>query len=290
MVPLIFTLPGNEFLAESITANINGEKGDFVLHQFPDGETFVRVLSNVKGKDVFIICTLHLPNNKLLPVLFLCNLLRDLKVKSICLIAPYLAYMRQDMEFNPGEAVTSNYFAKLISSLVDRLITVDPHLHRRVSMKEIYSIPCDVIHSAGIISDWIKNNIPKALLIGPDSESEQWVSEVAKNACAPFIVLHKIRHGDKEVEVSFPQVELYKNFTPVLVDDIISTARTMIETAKHLNIAGIKPPICIGVHAVFAGNAYQELMKSGVKNVVTCNTIPHKSNGIDISGLLNAVI
>ena len=79
----------------------------------------------------------------------------------------------------------------------------------------------------------------------------------------------------------------YKNHTPVLVDDIISTARTMIETVGHLKKAGMKAPVCIGVHAVFAGNAYQDLKKAGAK-VVTCNTIPHESNGIDLSSILAA--
>ena len=286
MKPIIFSLPGNESLAGSITAGIKGEKGDFEIRQFPDGETYVRVLSNVDDKKVIIICTLHQPDAKLLPLLFLCGLLRDLKVKSICLVAPYLAYMRQDKQFNPGEAVTSQYFAKLLSSLVDRLITIDPHLHRRVSMKEIYSIPCEVLHAAELISEWIKNNIPDAILIGPDSESEQWVSEVAKNAEVPFMVLQKIRRGDRDVDVSIPQVEKYKNNIPVLVDDIISTARTMIETVLHLKNAGMKPPVCIGVHAVFSGNAFEELKKSGISKIITCNTIPHSSNGIDIAALI----
>ena len=123
-------------------------------------------------------------------------------------------------------------------------------------------------------------------MVGPDSESEQWVSEVAKNAEAPFLVLEKIRHGDNDVEVSVPDVQNYKNHIPVLVDDIISTARTMIETVEHLKRAEMKPPVCIGVHAVFSGNAYQELIDSGTANIVTCNTIPHESNKIDISDLL----
>lgn len=290
MEPIIFSLPGNESLAKSIAAGIKGEKGNFEIRQFPDNETYVRVLSDVNKRDVVIVCTLHQPDAKLLPLFFLCNLLRDQNVRSICLIAPYLAYMRQDKQFNPGEAVTSEYFAKLLSSMVDNLITIDPHLHRRVSMKEIYSIPCEVLHAAMLISEWIKTNIPNALLIGPDSESEQWVSEVAKNAGAPFMVLQKIRHGDRDVEVSVPGIDKYKNHTPVLVDDIISTARTMIETVGHLKRAGAKDPVCIGVHAVFAGNSYEDLKRSGVSRIVTCNTIAHESNAIDISKLVGSVI
>src|SRR5208282_2354296 len=129
------------------------------------------------------------------------------------------------------------------------MITIDPHLHRRSSLAEIYSIPTKVAHAANHISAWIKSNIDKPVLIGPDAESEQWVADVANKAGAHFTVLKKIRHGDNDVEVSVPQVDEYKTYTPVLVDDIISTGRTMIETINHLKKAGMKAPVCIGVHA-----------------------------------------
>jgi ribose-phosphate pyrophosphokinase len=283
MKSIIFTLPGNETLGETITTGLNAEKGNYNLHRFPDGESYVRIESTVENKNAIVICTLHEPDDKLLQLFFLCKLLKELKAKRVILVAPYLAYMRQDKRFNPGEAVTSTYFASLISSFTDELITIDPHLHRRNSLSEIYSIPSQVLHATDHISDWIKNNIAKPVLIGPDSESEQWVSDVAKKANAPYIVLEKIRNGDRDVEVSVPHVETYKDYTPVLVDDIISTARTMIETVNHLKSSGMKPAVCIGVHAVFANNAYQELIKAGASSIITCNTIQHESNRIDLS-------
>lgn len=286
MEPIIFSMPGNELLSESILIGLKGERGNFTERQFPDGETYMRILSEVNGRDTIVVCTLNEPNGKILPLLFICKLLKDLNARSICLVIPYLAYMRQDKQFNAGEAITSDYFAKLISSFADRIITIDPHLHRRSSMNEIYTIPCNVLHSAKLISSWIKNNISKPLLIGPDSESEQWVSEVAKAADAPFIVLQKIRRGDNDVEVSVPQTEKYKDHTPVLVDDIISTANTMIETIGHLKKAKMKPVVCIGVHGVFANSAYENLIKSGAESVITCNTISHSSNKIDVSEMI----
>jgi ribose-phosphate pyrophosphokinase len=290
MKSIIFTLPGNETLGETITTGLNAEKGNYNLHRFPDGESYVRIESTVENKNAIVICTLHEPDDKLLQLFFLCKLLKELKAKRIILVAPYLAYMRQDKRFNPGEAVTSTYFAALISSFTDELITIDPHLHRRNSLSEIYSIPSQVLHAADHISDWIKNNIAKPVLVGPDSESEQWVSDVAKKANAPYIVLEKIRNGDRDVEVSVPHVETYKDYTPVLVDDIISTARTMIETVNHLKSAGMKSAVCIGVHAVFANNAYQELMKAGASSIITCNTIQHESNRIDLSDMIISVL
>lgn len=122
-------------------------------------------------------------------------------------------------------------------------------------------------------------------------ESKQWVSEVAKDAGAPYTVLVKSRLGDKNVKVSVPNLHKYlKDYTPVIVDDIISTAATMIKTIEHLKEEGAKPPVCIGIHAVFAGNAYQELSNTGVESIVTCNTIPHPTNKIDLNAAITALL
>lgn len=286
MKKIFFALPGNENLTDILIQRENAEKGSFELRQFPDGETYIRILSSVRNKTVVLVCTLHQPDAKLLPLYFLSKTAKELGANTVFLVAPYLSYMRQDTIFNPGEAVTSTYFAHLVSGFVDFLITIDPHLHRRSSLSEIYTIPTKVAHAANHISEWIKTNIAKPILIGPDIESKQWVSEVAKKANAPYLILTKIRNGDRDVKVSIPHIEIYKHHVPILVDDIISTGRTMIETIGHLKNAGMKPAICIGVHAVFAGNSFQEIKDSGAKEIITCNTIPHKSNQIDISDLL----
>ena len=198
--------------------------------------------------------------------------------------------MRQDKSFERGEGVTSKHFAKLISNYFDWIVTVDPHLHRYHSLSEIYTIPNEVVHAAPVVSDWIRSNINKPILIGPDSESEQWVSDVAERAGAPHIVLTKIRHGDRDVEVSVPDVEKWQDHTPVLVDDIISTGHTMIETIEHLKKVNMKAPICIGIHGIFSDNAYEELKKAGAESIVTCNSIPHGSNQIDLSKLISGAI
>ena len=287
MNTIVFALPGNEDLAGKLATRLKADIGELTIRQFPDGETYIRIHSEVKGKRVIMVCSLKNPDEKLLPLFFLSQAAKEQGADCTCLVAPYLAYMRQDKQFKTGEGVTSTYFARFISNFADTLITIDPHLHRRHSMNEIYTIPCKVLHAAGLISNWIRENIEQPVLIGPDSESEQWVSVVAKDAGAPFIVLEKIRHGDRDVEVTVPQVEKYKDHTPVLVDDIISTARTMIETIGHLKKAGMKPAVCIGVHAVFAGTAFEELKKAGAYRIITTNTIVHPSNRIEIDDIVS---
>lgn len=286
MKTILFALPGNEELAQLLAGHMNAELGDATIRRFPDGESYTKINSEIKGCCVVVICTLHQPDDKLLPLYFLCKTAMELGAVCTCLVVPYLAYMRQDKQFQPGEGVTSTYFGQLISGFANTLTTVDPHLHRRSALSEIYTVPNKVVHAAPHISKWVSQNIENPVFIGPDSESEQWVSDVAQDAGAPFIVLEKVRHGDRDVEVSVPDVEKYKTHTPVLVDDIISTARTMIETVGHLKKAGMKPPVCVGIHPVFAGSAFEDLKHAGVEQIITCNTIPHESNQIDLSDIL----
>lgn len=286
MEKIIFGLPGNETIARNISLKTEIPVGEMIFRHFPDEETYIRILSDVSGKEIILIATLYQPDSKFLGLYFLSRLLKDTGALKISLIVPYLAYMRQDKRFYTGEAITSEYFATLLSSFADELITIDPHLHRRNSMSEIYTIPCKVLHAAPLISGWIKKNIDMPLLVGPDSESEQWVAETAAKMNTPYIVLNKTRLSDTEVIISVPNVEQYKDYTPVLVDDIISTAKTMIVTIKHLKEAGLKPVTCVGVHGLFAGNAYDDLVKSGAGRIVTCNTIIHPSNEIDVTDLI----
>lgn len=286
MIPLVFGLAESRTIAEALCERIGGEMGEFEHRRFPDGESYVRVDSPVSARPVIICSTLHEPDAKLLPIRFLAGACREMEAPSVGLVAPYLAYMRQDKQFRRGEAVTSRLFAALLSPAFDWIVTVDPHLHRIHDLNDVYTIPAKAVRAAPAISEWIRRNVKQPLLIGPDEESEQWVSEIARSAGAPWIVLKKTRKGDRDVSVSVPDVARWLNHTPVLADDIISTARTMIQTLAHLKTAGMPPAVCIGVHAVFAGDAFSELKAAGPAEIVTCNTIPHETNGIDVTAVI----
>lgn len=283
---VLFAFPGNEAVADILRTKGDFERGEITVHSFPDGETLVKLDTAVAGKDVLLLCTLDRPDEKATALMFFAKTAKELGAKSVRLIAPYLGYMRQDKRFHDGEAITSNIFAAFLSQHFDSLVTVDPHLHRHKNMNEIYTIPVTVLHATDAVAEWIMNNIDKPVLIGPDEESDQWVTEVAAKANAPYIVLLKTRRGDSEVEVSVPEISKYKDCTPILVDDIISTAHTMLETVQHVVKAGMKPPVCIGIHAVFAGKAWEALASSGAGAIITTNTISHLSNKIDVVPLL----
>lgn len=283
--PLVVPLPGNEALASRIASGLGGELGQLETRSFPDGETYLRFQVDPRGRDLVLVCTLDRPNPKFLPLVFAAAAGRELGAMRIGLLAPYLSYMRQDRRFHDGEAVTSTYFARLLSSSVDWLITVDPHLHRHGSLAEIYSIPSRVVHSAPLIADWIAQNERAPFIIGPDIESEQWVAEVAARAGAPYRVLRKERRGDRDVEITIPDLHEFRERRPVLVDDIVSSGRTMIETARQLKAQGMQAPVCIAVHALLSAEANRALLELAGR-VVSTNSVPHETNGIDLSSLL----
>ena len=258
--------------------------------QFPDGEFYFRLDVDVSGEDIVLFCHLHQPNEKALAIWLMAGHLREMGAARVGLVAPYLAYMRQDIRFHPGECVTSRYFARLLNASVDFLITVDPHLHRYHSLSEIYQIPSRVIHANPLIARWIASEITDAVIIGPDEESAQWAQEVAQLAGCPVQVLTKTRHGDRDVEIHIPDIASLKDRQPVLVDDIISTGRTLIETAQGLVAQGLRPPVCIGVHAVLSPGAEEALNSAPIARWLTCNSIPHRSNAVDLASDLAAAI
>lgn len=282
---LILPLPGAETLASEIADGQKAELGAVETRRFPDGESYVRLPTEVAGRDVIIVCSLARPDEQFLRLVFAARAARELGATRLTLVAPYLAYMRQDKRFQPGEALTSRHFADLISREFDALITVDPHLHRHKNLSEIYSIPATALRAAPLLADWIRLNVERPLIIGPDIESEQWVSQVAERAAAPHLVLSKLRHGDRDVEIAIPDLAAWHGRQPVLIDDIVSSGRTMIETAEGLIAKGLDKPVCVAVHALFAEDAYQRLSDLA-RSVVSTNTVSHPSNGISVAPLL----
>ncbi len=290
MRPLLLAFPGNEVIGVSLAAALATEYTVPEIHHFPDGETYVRLNADIKARDIILVCSLDKPDPKFLPLIFLAETARELGARSVGLICPYLAYMRQDARFKPGEGITSVYFARALGQHFNWLVTVDPHLHRRKSLSEIYTIPAVAVHAGSAIAAWVRDNVPMPLIVGPDSESAQWVAEVARGANAPFIVLEKHRYGDRAVEVSAPDMRPWRDRTPVLVDDIISTAQTLIKSSLSLQAAGASSIIVVGIHGLFAGRAYNELSASGVQKIVTCNTVAHPSNAIDVTAFLAGAV
>ena len=279
---VVIAVPGSDKQASELATRLGATLVTPEIRQFPDGELYVRIDGDVKGSDVVIVGSLHAPGDKFLLVAFLAGTARDLGARRVGLVAPYLSYLRQDSRFKAGEGVTATYFGKLMSGVLDWLVTVDPHLHRLDSLDHVYSIPTTIARAAPSIASYIATKIPHPVLVGPDAESVQWVSAVAAGCKAPYVILEKTRRGDRDVSISMPD-QAWNGHTPVLIDDIVSTGKTMVEATRQLRAAGSAPPICIAIHAVFADAVNDELMLAGATGIVTCDTIPHSTNQIGVA-------
>jgi ribose-phosphate pyrophosphokinase len=288
--PILFALDGHEAMADQLCRAHGLEPGGIDRRRFPDGESYLRLETAVSGREVILLYSLERPDEKALPLIFAADAARAQGAIRVGLIAPYLAYMRQDRAFREGEAITSISFARLVSAAFDWLITVDPHLHRHPRLDSIYSIPAIAVSAAKPIADWLRANVPSPMLIGPDAESSQWVDHIAALAGTPSAILRKRRQGDLDVVIDGPELEVPATRTPVVIDDIISSAGTMIEAVKLVRQRVRRDPICVGVHALFAGDALERLSQAGTARIVTSNTIPHATNAIDVGAEIGAAL
>lgn len=278
---VVLSLPEDAAFGQALAGALDADHAEVSWRHFPDGESHVTLPESLAGRRAVINCTLAHPDPKLAPLLFVADAARDLGASEVGLVAPYLAYMRQDRRFHAGEAITSRTFARVLSAAFDWLATVDPHLHRYASLDEIYAIPSRVVHAAPLLGRWIGDNVGNPLILGPDAESEQWVSEVAAGIDAPYAVFTKTRLGDRQVRIDPPDLSCYAGRQPVLVDDIVSSGRTLIEAARHLYNAGFAKPLCAVTHALFSQNAHADVARS-VASVVSSDTVPHPTNAISV--------
>lgn len=289
MRPIIFAMPGNETVAQALAAALGAETGEIEHRRFPDQESYLRIRTTVTGREVMLVCSLSEPDEKILPLLFAAATLKDLGSAKVGLVAPYVAYMRQDKRFKEGEAVTSREFARLLSGAFDWIVTIDPHLHRYRSMDELYTVPVGVGHAAPVLADHLRQRQGGVFLVGPDEESKQWVSAVAASSGVPYLILRKTRHGDRDVSIEISGVEAFRGLRPVLVDDMISSGHTMEVAVQQFIRLGFVAPECLAVHGILAENALARLQGAGAE-VVTTNTIPGPAAKLDVTPLLTELV
>ncbi|WP_318284878.1 ribose-phosphate diphosphokinase [Halomonas denitrificans] len=281
--PVLIAMPGDEQRAERLAAELGVERIALEHRRFPDGECYLRIDAELDDLDVVLVASLDRPDPKLVPLLFAADLARDLGAGRVGLVAPYLAYMRQDRRFLPGEALTSVSFARRLSDAFDWLVTVDPHLHRYPTLDAVYSIPSEVVAAAPALADWIAGAIDRPLVIGPDEESEQWVRAVAEARGLAWRIMTKQRFGDHDVRITAPDLDGLVGHRPVLVDDILSSGATLADAARVLVAAGLPTPACAIVHGLFGDRARRTLAEAGIETLVCTDTVDAPESRIQLA-------
>ena len=254
-------------------------------HVFPDGEIKLRLPSQLPQR-VVVLRSLVDPNNRMMELLLLANTARELGARHLSLVAPYLAYMRQDVAFQPGEAVSQRIIGRHLAALFDAVVTVDPHLHRVATLQE--AVPATqalALTAAPLLADHVHSQCPQALLVGPDEESAQWITVAARQHGFDHAVCRKTRHGDKQVDIELPDVTVV-NRAVVLLDDIASSGHTLAQAARLLLKAGARSVDVAVTHALFSGDALEVVRNSGVDRIWSTDAVRHESNSVSIAGLL----
>ena len=167
-------------------------------HRFPDGENKL-TLPTPLPEHAIICRSLNHPNEKLLELLLAAKTARKLGVKSLTLVAPYLCYMRQDIAFHPGEAVSQTIVGDFLAALFDHVITVDPHLHRIQYLQQAIPTKNAISLSAtSLMANFLSERFKRPVILAPDSEAEQWVKAVAEPNDWEYGICNKIRSGDRK--------------------------------------------------------------------------------------------
>ena len=253
-------------------------------HRFPDGELRLQLPPELPAR-VVVWRGLHQPNEKLMELLLIARGARALGAQWLGLVTPYLAYMRQDIAFHPGEVVSQRVVGGFLADLFDAVLTVDPHLHRVATLHEAVPLRdaerAVVLSGAPLLADLIAQHHSAPLLLGPDEESLQWVASAAQARGWDHAACVKQRHGDRHVTIALPALPVAGRAV-VLLDDVASSGQTLVEATRLLRAAGAASVDVAVTHALFAGDAIDRVKAAGARHVWSTDCIPHPSNAVSI--------
>ena len=284
--PVVHALRDSARFARRLARSLNASFAAVRTHPFPDGETLVRVTHNI-GVEAILVQSFNDPDRKLMPALLAADALRRAGASRVTLVAPYLAYMRQDRVFRSGEPISQRVFGQCLGRAFDRVLTVEAHLHRTHRLSDVTG-RARSLSAAPAIARWLVRRGGSAIAVGPDEESEPWIRAVARAAGVRWVVGLKQRLGDRRVRVRLP--ELPRGARAVVIDDIASSGATIAAAVRALRKRGVRTVDAVVVHAIFAPGALDLIRRAGARSVVSCDTVQHPTNKIQCAPLVSAAL
>ncbi len=280
--PAIYFFEDSAILAQKIASILHARCLKIRERKFPDGESLVQVSATAPPETIVVRSFDH-PDAKLMPTLLAADALRRAGTRNVTLVAPYLAYMRQDKMFARGEPISQRVIGEILGRNFDRVLTIEAHLHRIRRLSEV--VPSrresESISAAPAIANWVRDSGEECLIIGPDRESRPWVEAIAKASQKEFAVGNKRRTGDRDVRVEFSELPAHRR--AIIVDDIASSGATLAATARALRVRGIRAIDAVVVHAIFAAGARSLIRRAGIRKLVSCDTIADRTNAISVA-------
>jgi ribose-phosphate pyrophosphokinase len=268
---IVLSGTANRPLAEEIAGFMELPLCEVTLRRFSDGELFVRIDENARGRDVYIIQPTNPPAENLLELLLLIDAAKRASAARVTAVVPYFGYARQDRKDQPRVAISAKLVANLIETAgCDRLLGIDFHQHQ---LQGFFDIPVDHLYASPVFVQHYRQKALKDLVVvAPDVGSAKMARSFAKRLDASLAIIDKRRPSANIAEVVNVVGEVGDRDC-LIVDDMMDTAGTMTEAAMALKRLGARDVYCCASHALLSGPAVDRLSASPVKEVAVTNTI-----------------
>jgi ribose-phosphate pyrophosphokinase len=275
----------DEAPARRLTESLGAPLFAIDRHVFPDGEGLVTVTPSTGT--VAIYRSLDRPDGKIMSLLLAADALRRAGAMRVVLVAPYMAYLRQDTIFKPGQALSRDVLGRLLGERFDAIVTVEPHLHRTRDLSPVFcGIPVVSLSAAAPLAEALLPIGQNALVIGPDEEAEAWTTALARKIGAGHLSISKVRHGDRSVELTWPAADQVAARDVILADDICSTGATLEAVLRHLARMDPASIDVVVAHALFDGATEARLRKAGARRLISTDSCPHPTNAAPLADMM----
>lgn len=272
----LFAGSSNQKLADKIGAHLHISLGRMHLNHFPDGETQVQILEEVRGKDVFVLQSIAgNPNHMFVELLIIIDALKRASAKTITAIIPYLGYCRQDRKDQPGVPITAKLFANVLTIAgMTHLITIDLHADQ---VEGFFDTFVDHLHCQALLCEQVKERMgADVVVVSPDIGGVKIAERMAKLLGSEMAMINKERLNSFDVRMEMIGNVDKKNV--VIVDDLCSTAGTLVTAAQLCCKLGAKRIIAAVSHALFIGNAIERIEASPLEFLLTTDTVDIRAN------------
>ncbi len=269
----IFSGTANPELAKKIIEYLGISLGEMEISSFSDGETYVKIKENVRGKDIFLVQPTCPPvNESLMELLIMLDAFRRASARRITVVVPYYGYARQDRKDEPRVPITAKLVANLISTAgADRVLLLDLHVDQ---IQGFFDIKVDHLFSAPIIIDYLRSKLLENLVIlAPDVGGVRRARAYARRLKVPLAIIDKRRPAVDKAEVLSVIGEV-KNKDIFIVDDIIDTGGTLLAAVEELIKGGVRKVYAGCTHAVLSAGVYEEVEKSSLAQLIVTDSIP----------------
>ncbi len=270
----IFSGTANPELANKICNNLQVALGGARIVKFPDGEKFVKIEDDVRGKDCFVVQSTCRPvDENLMELLILLDSLKRASASRITVVVPYFGYARQDRKDEGRVPITAKLVANLLTAAgAGRLLAIDLHTRQ---LEGFFDIPVDHLMAEPVIADYFKSQkIESPLIVSPDVGNVKAASRYVEHLNADFAIIHKKRLSGSEVECGQIIGADVKDRNIIMIDDMISTAGTICSAAEILKGKGAKSVTAAATHGIFCGEALKRLSNPVFDKVVVTDTVP----------------